>query len=46
MKSNSLALFHADDTDDRNYGLMQGFAGVIYAVAMYNDEKSGGMLLC
>ncbi len=46
MRNNSLALFHADDTDDRNFGLMQGFAGVIYAVAMYNDEKSGGMLLC
>lgn len=46
IKNNSLALFHVNDTDDRNYGLMQGFAGVVYALAMADDKKSGGMLLC
>lgn len=46
MKDDSLVLFHVNDTGDRNYGLMQGLAGVIYAIALYGDEKSGGMLLC
>lgn len=46
MRDNSLVLVHTNDTDDRNYGLMQGIAGVIYALAMFGDEESGGILLC
>ncbi|MBR1531627.1 MAG: DUF4135 domain-containing protein [Eubacterium sp.] len=46
IKDDSVVLLHPCDTDDRDFGLMQGLAGVIYAVAMYGDEKSGGMLLC
>ncbi|MBQ8980022.1 MAG: hypothetical protein IJ077_00240, partial [Eubacterium sp.] len=46
IKDDSIVLLHPCDTDDRDFGLMQGLAGVIYAVAMYGDEKSGGMLLC
>ncbi len=38
-------LFHPLDTCDMNSGLMQGFAGIGYALAMYGDEKSGGMLI-
>ncbi|MBR0413068.1 MAG: DUF4135 domain-containing protein [Eubacterium sp.] len=44
IEQDSLVLYHPCDTDDRNYGLMQGLAGVIYAATMYGDEKSGGML--
>ena len=40
-----LVLFHPFDTDDRNYGLMQGAAGVIYALAMQGSELSGEMLV-
>ncbi|MBR2732184.1 MAG: hypothetical protein IKD72_09405, partial [Clostridia bacterium] len=38
-------LLHPFDTADRNYGLMQGMAGVIYALAMQGSELSGGMLI-
>ena len=37
-------LLHPFETADRNYGLMQGMAGVIYALAMQGSELSGGML--
>ena len=40
-----LRLVHPADTQDRNPGLMQGYAGVAYALAMYGDPLSGGMLL-
>lgn len=46
IMNDDIVLTHPNGTDDKNYGLMQGIAGVIYAVAMYEDEKSGGMLLC
>ena len=43
--TDTLTLVHLIDTCDHNFGLMQGLAGAGYAVAMYGDEKSGGMLL-
>ena len=46
IKDGRLVLLHPAGTADRNYGLMQGLAGVVYAVAMAEDDKSGGMLLC
>ena len=46
IKNGSLNMFHPCDTADKNYGLMQGLAGVIYAITMYGDERSGGMLIC
>ena len=44
IKSDSVVLLHPCDTADCNCGLMQGLAGVYYAVAMYGDSRSGGML--
>ena len=38
-------LFHLVNTADRQVSLMQGAAGVGYALALYGDEKSGGMLV-
>ena len=40
-----LCLVHILDTCDVNYGLMQGISGVIYALMMYDNELSGGMLI-
>ena len=40
----TLQLFHYQNTCDRNYGLMQGIAGIGYALAMYQNDRSGGML--
>jgi lantibiotic modifying enzyme len=37
-------LFHLVNTADHQLSLMQGAAGVGYALALYGDEKSGGML--
>lgn len=37
-------LFHLVNTADHQVSLMQGAAGVGYALALYGDEKSGGML--
>ncbi|MBR4727248.1 MAG: hypothetical protein IK080_05100, partial [Clostridia bacterium] len=45
LLTDRLALLHPFETDDRNYGLMQGAAGVIYALATQETELSGGMLL-
>ena len=38
-------LFHLVNTADHQVSLMQGAAGVGYALALYGDEKSGGMLV-
>ena len=43
--ADTLTLVHLNDTCDHLCGLMQGVAGAGYAVAMCDDEKSGGMLL-
>ncbi|MDO4748167.1 MAG: DUF4135 domain-containing protein [Eubacteriales bacterium] len=40
-----LSLLHIAKTNDRNVSLMQGMAGVAYALAMYGDSLSGGMLI-
>ncbi len=40
----SSRLFHLVNTADHQVSLMQGAAGVGYALAMYGDEKNGGML--
>jgi len=45
VNTDSLQLFHPNKTCDRNFGLMQGIAGIAYALAMYQDPLSGGMLL-
>ena len=37
-------LFHLVNTADHQVSLMQGAAGVGYALALYGDDKSGGML--
>ena len=37
-------LFHLVNTADHQVSLMQGAAGVGYALALYGNEKSGGML--
>ena len=37
-------LFHLVNTADHQVSLMQGAAGVGYALALYGDKKSGGML--
>lgn len=45
LLTDRLNLLHPFETADRNYGLMQGAAGVIYALATQETELSGGMLL-
>lgn len=45
LKCDILNAVHPIDTCDINSGLMQGFAGTGYALAMYGDKHSGGMLL-
>ena len=45
VRSDSLQLFHPHKTCDENFGLMQGLAGIAYALAMYQNPLSGGMLL-
>ena len=40
----SPGLFHLVNTADHQLSLMQGAAGVGYALALYGHEKSGGML--
>ena len=44
MKGDGLTLLHPLNTADVNYSLMQGLAGVIYAIILYGDTRSGGML--
>lgn len=44
-KNYSLRIFHQANTNDRNVSLMQGMSGVAYALAMYGDSLSGGMLI-
>ena len=45
LKNNKLGLKHIINTSDFNVGMMQGYAGVGYAIAMYGDRKSGNMLV-
>lgn len=45
VRADSPGLLHLLDTADRNCGLMQGLAGIGYALAMYGDALSGEMLL-
>ncbi len=45
VSSDSPRLFHAMKTADRNPSLMQGLAGVVYALMMQNDPRCGGMLV-
>lgn len=40
----SPGLFHLVNTADHRISLMQGAAGIGYALAMYGNQKSGGML--
>lgn len=44
-KENRLRFIHPADTADINISLMQGLSGTAYALAMYGDPLSGGMLL-
>lgn len=45
VRADSPSLLHLLDTADKNCGLMQGLAGIGYALAMYGDPLSGEMLL-
>ncbi|MCR5637064.1 MAG: DUF4135 domain-containing protein [Clostridiales bacterium] len=45
LRTLSLNMYHPLDTCDINCGLMQGFAGVGYALAMYGDPFCGGMMV-
>ena len=45
LKNHQPGLGHLIGTADFNAGLMQGYAGVGYALAMYGDRKSGNMLV-
>lgn len=45
LQTDQLVLPHPFDTADRNFGLMQGLAGAVYALAMLENDRSGGMLL-
>lgn len=45
LMNHKLGLNHLIHTADFSAGLMQGFAGVGYALAMYGDTKSGNMLV-
>lgn len=45
LKSGEISLNHIADTCDFIPGLMQGYAGVGYALAMYGDERCGDMLV-
>lgn len=44
-KEDRLEFIHPAGTADINVSLMQGLSGVAYALAMYGDPLSGGMLL-
>jgi lantibiotic modifying enzyme len=44
-KSNKLRVSHIISTNDNNVSLMQGLSGIAYALAMYGDSLSGGMLI-
>lgn len=45
VRADAPELFHPMNTADAAIGLMQGLAGIGYALAMEGDERSGGMLL-
>lgn len=45
VRADSPYLLHLLNTADKNCGLMQGLAGIGYALAMYGDPRSGEMLL-
>ena len=45
VRADSPGLLHLLDTADKNCGLMQGLAGIGYALATYGDPSSGEMLL-
>ena len=45
VKNDRLNFHHLIRTRDFNPGLMQGYAGIGYALAMYGDRRSGGMLV-
>lgn len=45
LRTDTLRLYHAADTCDGAFGLMQGLAGIGYALAMAGDERCGEMLL-
>lgn len=45
VKTDTLNFDNINGSCVEDYSLMQGLAGVGYALSMYNDEKCGGMLL-
>lgn len=45
LKKDQPLLRHMIGTQDFHAGLMQGYAGIGYALAMYGDRKSGNMLV-
>lgn len=45
LQTGETVLYHTAETDDFTPGLMQGYAGLGYAIAMYGDERAGKMLL-
>ena len=44
VENGSYKLLHPLQTCDQSFSLMQGAAGLVYAVVMNGDENSGGML--
>lgn len=44
-KEGRIRLFSIADTQNTDVSLMQGYAGIAYALAMYGDRLSGGMLI-
>jgi lantibiotic modifying enzyme len=44
-KRNAIRVFNVASTCDKNVSLMQGMAGIAYALAMYGDALCGGMLI-
>lgn len=45
VKDGEISLYHPANTCDFNAGLMQGYSGIGYTLAMYGNENCGGMLL-
>ena len=45
LKNHQPGLRHLIGAADFHAGLMQGYAGIGYALAMYEDRKSGNMLV-
>jgi lantibiotic modifying enzyme len=44
-RNQKLRISHLANTNDRNVSFMQGLSGIAYALAMYGDPLSGGMLI-